>query len=102
MNFKINKQIFYNALSIAAKAISSNSPVPILSGIRLDVEKTKITVTSSDANLSIMQTLTNEIYPDLGLSVIEEGSAVIDCRYLIDIVKKIDSTEISIEFSMEL
>ena len=97
MNFKINKQIFYNALSIAAKAISSNSPVPILSGIRLDVEKTKITVTSSDANLSIMQTLTNEIYPDLGLSVIEEGSAVIDFRYLIDIVKKIDSTEISIE-----
>ena len=44
-----------------------------------------------------MQTLSNEQDEKLGLSVIEEGTIVIDSRYLIDIVKKIDSDEISIE-----
>ena len=97
MNFKVNKQIFYNALSVASRAISSNSPVPILVGIRIEAEKNQLRITSSDANLSIVQTLSNEQNEKLGLTIIEEGTIVIDSRYLIDIVKKIDSDEISIE-----
>ena len=97
MNFKINKQLFYNALSIAARAISSNSPVPSLVGIKLEAEKNQLRITSSDANLSIVQVLSNEADEKLGLSVSEEGTIVVDYRYLIDIVKKIDSDEIFIE-----
>ena len=97
MNFKINKQLFYNALSIAARAISSNSPVPSLIGIKLEAEKNQLRITSSDANLSIVQVLSNEADEKLGLSVSEEGTIVVDYRYLIDIVKKIDSDEIFIE-----
>ena len=97
MNFKVNKQIFYSALSIASRAISSNSPVPILIGIKIEAENNQLRITSSDANLSIVQTLSNELDEKLGLSVIEEGTIIIDSRYLIDIVKKIDSDEIAIE-----
>ena len=97
MNFKVNKQVFYNALTIASRAISSNSPVPILVGIKLEVEQNLLRITSSDANLSIVQTLTNEQNEELKLSVIDEGTIIIDSRYLLDIVKKIDSEEISIE-----
>lgn len=97
MNFKINKNKFYSALSCTARAISSNSPVPILSGILLDVTKDKIVITGSDATLSIQVTLSNAIDEETGLSVIDEGTIVIDARYLLDIVKKIDSDEISIE-----
>ncbi len=97
MNFKVNKQIFYSALSIASRAISSNSPVPILIGIKIEAEKNQLRITSSDANLSIVQTLSNELDEKLGLTVIEEGTIIIDSRYLIDIVKKIDSDEIAIE-----
>ncbi len=97
MNFKINKQLFYNALSIASRAISSNSPVPILVGIKLEAENNTLRITSSDANLSIVQTLSNEQDEKLGLSIVEEGTIIIDSRYLLDIVKKIDSDEISIE-----
>ena len=76
MNFKVNKQIFYNALSIASRAISSNSPVPILVGIRIEAEKNLLRITSSDANLSIVQTLSNEQDEKLGLSVIDRKSVV--------------------------
>ena len=97
MNFKINKQKFHNALTFAARAISSNSPVPILSGILLEVYNDQIVITASDATLSIRINLSNTMDENLNLTVIDEGTIVIDARYLLDIVKKIDSEEISIE-----
>ena len=97
MNFKINKQIFYEALSISSRAISSNSPVPILTGIRIDVANDTLTLTSSDASLSIQVSLSNTINEKTALTIVEEGTIIIDSRYLLDIVKKIDSTEISME-----
>lgn len=97
MNFRINRNRFYNALSIAAKAVSPNSPLPALSAIKLELTKDALVITGSDANLSIQVTLTNEADNELGLSVSEPGMIVIDARYLLDIVKKIDSSEIHIE-----
>ena len=94
MNFKINKQKFHNALTFAARAISSNSPVPILSGILLEVYNDQIVITASDATLSIRINLSNTMDENLNLTVIDEGTIVIDARYLLDIVKKIDSEEI--------
>lgn len=97
MNFKISKNVFYNYLQLVSKAISSNSPLPALSGIKIDVEKNKIILTGSDAEISIKKELDNEKYDDLNLVVIEEGSIVIESRYLLEIVRKIDSNEISFE-----
>ncbi len=97
MNFRINKLRFYEALTIAARAISSNSPVPALSGIKVEVSQDSIILTGSDATLSIQVTLNNANDESLGLQVIEPGSVVIDSRYLLDIVKKIDSSDIHIE-----
>ncbi len=97
MNFRINRNRFYSALSIAAKAISSNSPIPALSAFKLEVSKDALVITGSDANLSIQVTLTNAADKELSLSVSEPGTIVIDCRYLLDIVKKIDSSEVHVE-----
>ncbi|MBR2762508.1 MAG: DNA polymerase III subunit beta, partial [Solobacterium sp.] len=97
MNFRINKNKLYNALTIASKAILSNSPVPALSAFKLELSKDTLLITASDANLSIQVTLNNSTDPELSLSVSEPGVLVIDARYLLDIVKKIDSSEIHIE-----
>ena len=97
MNFRINKNKLYNALTIASKAISSNSPVPALSAFKLELSKDTLLITASDANLSIQVTLNNSADSELSLSVSEPGVLVIDARYLLDIVKKIDSSEIHIE-----
>ena len=97
MNFRINRNRFYSALSIASKAIASNSPVPALSAFKIEVSKDALVVTGSDANLSIQVTLTNAADQELSLSVSEPGTIVIDSRYLLDIVKKIDSNEIHME-----
>ncbi|NLC97006.1 MAG: DNA polymerase III subunit beta [Erysipelotrichaceae bacterium] len=97
MNFKISKSVLYDSLQLVSKAISNNSPLPALSGIKIDVEQDKIILTGSDAEISIKKELNNEKYEDLNLIVISEGSIVIEARYLLEIVRKIDSSEISFE-----
>lgn len=97
MNFKISKNRFYDALQIVARAIAPNSPVPALSGIKMDAFHDQLTLTGSDADISIQMVLSNAADENLGLTILEEGSIVIDYRYLLEIVRKIDSEEISIE-----
>lgn len=95
MNFKISKRIFLNALQLVSKAVSSNSPIPALSGIKLDIENDRVILTGSDSDISIKKELVND--NDLKLEVIETGSMVIDCRYLCEIVKRIDSEIVNFE-----
>lgn len=96
MNFSISKRVFYNALQIVAKAVSSNSPIPALSGIKIDVENESLTLTGSDADISIMKTLKSSD-EDIRLVVRETGSIVIDSRYILEIVRKIDAEDIDIQ-----
>lgn len=97
MNFKINKTKLYNALMIVSRAVSPNSPVPTLSGIKVEASKDGLKLTGSDSDISIEMNLSNSIDEELGLSILEEGSIVIDSKYLSDIVKKMDSDEIQVE-----
>lgn len=97
MKLKIAKNKFYDALQIVARAIAPNSPIPSLSGIKLEVRSDGLTLTGSDSDITIQMHLSNTKDSDLQLTVIEEGDIVIDSRYLIEIVRKIDSTELSIE-----
>ena len=97
MNFKINKSKLYNALMIVSRAVSPNSPVPTLSGIKVQASKDGLQLTGSDADISIEMNLSNALDEDLGLSILEEGSIVIDSKYLLDIVKKMDADEIQVE-----
>ena len=59
MYFKISKRAFYNSLNTVARSISSNTPIPALSGIKIEVTKNSII-------------------------------------YILEIVRKIDATEISV------
>ena len=39
MYFKVSKKEFYNALSVASRAISTFSPLPAFSGIKIDAKE---------------------------------------------------------------
>ena len=95
MNFSINKTIFYNALQIVSHAISSTSPQPSLRGILINVQNDSIVLTGSDADISIRKKITKDDKNQL--NVIEEGSILVESRYLLEIVRKIDSETIDIE-----
>ena len=92
MNFNINKNELSNALSIVSHAVFSNSPQASLRGIKIE---DSLILTGSDSDISIQKTiLKNE---DNNLNITEEGSILIDSKYVLDIVKKIDSENVQVE-----
>ena len=95
MNFKISKKEFLDALSLSSRAISSTTPLPSLSGIRMAARADELELISSDSNISIKTIIKNN---DKNALVIEEqGELVLEARYILEIVRKIDSDFINVE-----
>lgn len=95
MFFKISKNEFYEALSTAARAISNYSPLPAFSGIKFEVSDNEICLIGSDSDISIKAYLTKR--DDYYLEILKTGSIVIEAKYILDIVRKIDSEVIEVE-----
>lgn len=97
MHFSIDRKFFYDKLSIVARAISVFSPLPALSGIYIDVQSDKIILTGSDSNISIRSTIVQGELNQLNIE--STGSIVIESKYLLEIIRKMDSP--IVEFNCE-
>ncbi len=98
MNFTVSKQQLYSALQEVNHAVPSNTPLPALKGIKIQATDTNsLILTASDSDISIQKVLNNETNEGLNLVIDEPGSVVIDAKYVLDIVHKIDSDRISVE-----
>lgn len=95
MYFKVSKKEFFNALTTVSRAISTYSPLPAFSGIKIEANELSLVLTGSDSDMSIQSTLKSE--KDYTLEIKDKGSIVIESRYILDIVRKIDSNEIEFE-----
>ena len=95
MNFKISKKEFLDALNLSSRAISSNTPLPSLNGIKLSVNDNCLTLISSDSNISIKKIV--NVGDNNALIIKEAGEVVIDARYILEIVRKIDSEFVDVE-----
>ena len=100
MNFSISKRVLYNALTTVVRAISPAAPVPSLSGVKIDVLTDRVILTGSDSNISIMTEIKESKADDPvqnELMILEEGSVVIDAKWIIEIVRKLCSDIITFE-----
>lgn len=97
MNFKIRKKEFLDSISNAVRAISSTTPLPALSGIKFEAKENSLVVISSDSNISIRTIIKNTEKDTDILTVNETGEVIIDARYILEIVRKIDSPFINFE-----
>lgn len=85
MRFQMNKdKLLYN-LVIAQKALSNKTPNPALTGIKLEVFKDRLQMTTSNGDVSIHKVIT-----DPSLEVEAEGAALIPGRYFVEIIRKLD------------
>lgn len=95
MKFKIKKSIFTKKLIDTERAISSKTTIPVLTGIKISAEDTTLTLTGSNADISI-ETLTNNV------EIIEEGTIVLPARFFIEIIKKLPEEDILISINENL
>ena len=95
MNFTVSKNELSTVLQYVSHAISPNSPQPSLRGIKIEAVDDSLLITGSDADISIFYTMKKD--DKNNLNIMEEGSILVESRYLNEIVKKIDSDEIHVE-----
>lgn len=88
MNIVLNKKEFLDALGINLKAVTDKSTMPILAGVLLEVKDNKLTLKTSDTNISIENTIGL-------LKIKEEGTTVLDAKKLYEIIKKLPEDEVS-------
>jgi len=100
MKFTIKKDLLLDALVKVSKALSTKNLIPILGGIKFDLKKKKLTLTASDNDITIQTVIESNNEEDFKID--NEGSIIIQGKYILDIVRKLPEKYINIEVIDEL
>ena len=100
MKFTIKKDLLLDALNKVARAISTKNLIPVLAGIKFELKKKKLTLTASDNDITIQTSI--ESNNDEDFKIENEGSIIIQGKYILDIVRKLPDKYINIEVVDEL
>ena len=93
MKFIIKKNILLENLLNTSKAISSRNLIPILTGIKFELNDDGLYLSASDSDISIRTFISKDKIEEVS----EKGSIVISGKYIVEIIKKLPDTNISIE-----
>lgn len=93
MKFTIEKNILLENLGNVTKAISIKNVIPVLNGIKMELKDDGLYLTASDTDLTIK----SFIKRDKIKRVEEEGSIVIQSKYINEIIRKLPDDTIDIE-----
>ena len=100
MKLTIKKELLQDALNKVSKAISTKNLIPVLAGVRFELTKKKLILTASDNDITIQTFIACDNSEDIDVK--EEGSILIQGKYILDIVRKIPDKYINIEVIDEL
>jgi len=81
MKFLVEKKTIFKSLSHLQSIVDKRNALPILSNILLEVRNNELTMSSTDMDISIKETVICE--------VIEEGATTINAQLIYDIIKKL-------------
>ena len=93
MKFVIKKNILLDNLLNTSKAISSRNLIPILTGIKFELKKEGLYLSASDSDISIQSFIKKDDIKEIS----EVGSIVISGKYIVEIIRKLPDSDISIE-----
>ncbi len=88
MKFSMNRLAFLSELTIVQRAISTKTTMPILSGLKIHLNQQGMTLTGSNAEISIEKYLpySNDKFQ---LTIEEQGMTVVPAKVFNDIIKKL-------------
>ena len=85
--------LLLESLNNTARAISTKNLIPILTGIKFELKEDGLYLYASDTDVSIRSFISK----DKLTSTSELGSIVIGGKYIVEIIRKLPNTDISIE-----
>ena len=93
MKFSIKKEILLENLNYVSHAVSTKNVIPVLSGIKFDLTNDGLYLIASDNEVDIKVFIDKKFIDKID----KEGSIVIQGKFLLDIVRKLDEGVINIE-----
>ncbi|EMR05566.1 DNA polymerase III subunit beta [Bhargavaea cecembensis DSE10] len=102
MKFEIARDRLLDGLSDVMKAVSSKAAIPILTGIKLDVDEEGLHLTGSDSDITIQTFIPAEENGEQLIRTSQSGSIVLQAKYFNEIVRKLPTNDIEIEVSGHL
>lgn len=88
MEFSVNRNAFLAKLNDVQRAISTKTAIEILTGLKLDLTDDGLTLTGSNADITIQTQLPVTASP-ADLTIESTGSIVLPARFFSEIVKKL-------------
>ena len=97
MKFTIKREEFLKGLNIAARAISSKNSKAVLENFKIDLNDRGLFITGSDENISIKTQVPYKLNDEDIIRNYKEGSILIKAKLLVEITRKMDSDEITLD-----
>ena len=89
MKITIERNLLLNKLNLVAHALAVKSPMPVLTGVKMEVEGNNVTFVASNGDISIKTSLTYD-----EMTVEEEGAVVVSGKMFCDIIRSITAPNI--------
>ncbi|WP_125588499.1 DNA polymerase III subunit beta [Companilactobacillus jidongensis] len=96
MKFSIDRTKFVNQTTNVQRAISTKTTIPILTGMKLDLTESGLTITGSNSDISITAFISKED-SDNDLNIESTGSIVLPARFFNEIIKKLPGDNFELE-----
>ena len=97
MKFEIVRDELLDGLNDVMKAISQKVAIPILTGIKIEVDEKGMTMTGSDSDITICTFIPAERDGEQLIQVTEKGSIVLQARVFSEIVRKLPTNDVKID-----
>src|SRR6188472_3066537 len=89
LKLRVSQEALVERLALVARAVSTRTPLLVLAGIRLRLENGTLEVAATDMELSLRTSLEADVDG--------EGEVVVPGRLLLDIVRSLPASDVSIE-----
>lgn len=99
MKFEIVRDELLNGLNDVMKAISSKVAIPILTGIKIEIDEKGMTMTGSDSDITICTFIPTEKDGKELIKVEAKGSIILQARVFSEIIRKLPTNEVKISVS---
>jgi len=96
MKVTLNRTAFLTELAIVQRAISSKTTIPILTGVKINLTNEGLTLTGSNADISI-ETFLPVTDEKAEMNIERSGSVVLQARFFNEIIRKLPETTLTLE-----
>lgn len=97
MRFTINRDAFLKGLTIAGKAIGSKSPIPVMMNFKLSLTVDGLSIVGSNNEITIKTLIPTMEKEEKIILDPEYGETLVSCKYLSDIVRKLEGDQVLFE-----